>query len=201
MSDTKAALVSDPTTDLLLAAASIFGGNSNMVPTSVGKPAIIKPATMAQFPPILRFFQGVISGLDPQALGALVDLVASAQKKAINDGEDPNKLDLSELTGEAVVRKAFGNVNLVTALFAAVADELPLLVPEFTNLTTEEYLSMAPDEGIVLTVGIFTANYDFFSQKLPPILTAFMKSWAARNPKIPAPSPAVTSKGPVKRRK
>lgn len=201
MSASNAAKAGDVTSDLILAASAIFGGSSNSVPTRAGKHAIVKPATMAQLPPILRFFQGVMSGLDPVSLGALVDLVASAQKKAISEGKDPNKMDLTELTGEAVVRKAFGNVNLVTALFASVAEELPALIPEFTNLTTEEYLSMDPDEGIVLTVGIFTANYDFFSQKLPPILTAFMRSWAARNPGTIAQNQSVTSKGPMKRRR
>lgn len=168
------------TPDMLLAAIAIFDGGKNSTPLRSGKVLEIRPATMGHLPQIMLFFGGVVSGLDPSQLAQLIDSVVHSQKMAIARGEDPSKVDLRELATDELVAKSFGHASLLSSLFAAVFQLLPSLVESFTNLTEQEFRELELDEGILVAGGIFLLNYRFFTQSLPPILTAFMKSWASK---------------------
>lgn len=203
----------DDATDLALAATNIFGGTSNCIPLKEkdGKKrlVIISAATMEHLPTILKFFRSVIDGMDPGSMGRLIDMIVDAQKRLIASGQDPNKVDLKALmtadddASEAMVRKAFGNASLVTELFAASLEHMPMMAAAFTNLSAAEYNALDPDEGLLLAGGIFTVNYSFFIRTLPPILTAAMRGWASRNvanaPRVP--TPASTKKAVARRSK
>lgn len=197
--------------DLSLAATAIFGGSSNSFKTRAGKLVIIRPATMEHFAPTLRFFNAILSSMDTNAIAVLVDMIADAQREAISAGQDPNTIDVqaltakvesTEISAESLVRKVFNGADILTGLLAAAAESLPDLVERFTNVSKDEFNSMDPDEGIVLAVGIFTANYDFFSRRLPPIFRAFAQSKAASSPLAGAvASVGASAKRAVKRRR
>lgn len=212
MTDTAATAVAPSEADeLALAATSIFGGSSNSFKSRSGKMVIIRPATMAQFAPTLRFFNAILGSMDTGAIALLVDMIADAQKQAISEGKDPTSLDVqvltsrvesAEISAEDLVRKVFSGADILTGLLAAAADQLPDLVEAFTNVSKVEFNSMDPDEGIILAVGIFTANYDFFSRRLPPIFRAFAQSKAANSPLAGAVASVSTSaKRAIKRRR
>jgi len=197
--------------ELSLAATSIFGGSGNSFKTRGGKMVIIKPATMEQFAPTLRFFNAVLASMDSSAIATLVDLIADAQREAIQTGKNPDAIDIeklttqiesTEITAESLVRKVFNGADLLTGLLAAAAEQLPELVEAFTNVSRDEYNAMEPDEGIVLSVGIFTANYDFFSRRLPPIFRAFAQSRAGNSPLANvAATVGASAKKAIKRRR
>ena len=188
--------------DLILAAQAIFADQSNSFKASNGKMVIIKPATMAQVPAVMRFFSAVVNGMDQGALAKLITEIVVKQNAQITAGEDPSKIDLKTLDPEPLVQKAFGNASLLMTLLTATAEELPKLVASFTNLSEAEFGTLNIDEGALLAAGIFTCNYGFFTRSLPPILMAFMKSWASRNPVAVAPqAQAVASRKTVKRHK
>ena len=183
--------------DLELSASAIFGGTSNTVElASIGKTATIRQATMRQLPIILSFFRDVMAGMDKDSLAGLVDLIAEHQKKALSAGEDPNKASINEVATSDLVNTAFGNVGLLTMLLSATLSSLPKMGAAFTDLTEDEFGDLLPDEGLLIVGGIFMANYGFFTQSLPPLLTAFTRSWASKN----APALTALTKKVVKRK-
>lgn len=172
----------DAYADLELAATTVFGGTSNQVVLkSINKTATIKQATMRQLPIILAFFRDVMAGMDQECLSSLVDMIADHQKSALAAGADPNKVDVAGLSTNDLVHKTFGNVNLITMLLSATLTSLPSLSAAFTDLTEDEFGDLPPEEGMLIVGGIFMANYGFFTQSLPPLLTAFTRSWASKN--------------------
>lgn len=181
-------------TDLMLAATAIFDGGKNTFTARSGKEVVIQPATMGHISRVMLFFSGVVSTMDPSSFAQLIDSVVHAQKMAIARGEDPSNVNLRELATDELVNKAFGHTSLLTQLFASVFDLLPDLVAAFTNLSSEEYRSLDPDEGMLIAGGIFLLNYRFFTQSLLPMLTAFMKSWASKKGAATPVVPAVGTK-------
>lgn len=176
----------DAFTDLSLAATALFGGVSNSVPLkSLNRTTIIKQASMKQLPLVIGFFRDVMNGLDKDCLAALVELMADRQTEALQAGKDPSKVSVEEVATVTLVNKAFNNVNLITVLLSSTLESLPKVIPAFTDLTEDEFGSLAPEEGMLIAGGIFMVNYSFFTQSLPPLLTAFMRSWASKNVAIP----------------
>lgn len=175
------------TPDILLAAIAVFDGGKNSFTSRSGKEVVIRPAAMAHLAPCMHFFAGVVSALDPNDLAQLIDAIVYRQKQAIAQGEDPNNINLRELSSLELVSKASSHVNIFASLMAGVFHLLPTLVPTFTNLTEAEYSAMELDEGMLVAGGIFLLNYRFFTQSLPPMLTVFMRSWASKKG-VTAPS-------------
>ncbi len=167
------------TDDLVLAAEAIFGGSTNETTLSDGSTCIFYPARMEQLPSIIEFFELVLGALDKEMVGALVEVIADRQQLLMSAGGNPNKVDVKDMSSVALVHKVFGQVSLFATLFAAVFKELPALVEKFTNVSGEQFKKMHPDDGMLIAGGIFMVNYSFFSRSLPPILMAFMRSWAS----------------------
>ena len=188
----------DSYADLSLAADAIFGGTSNeFTLKSLGKQVTVKPATMRQLPAVIGFFNTLLTSMDQESMGALVELIADRQQVAAAAGLNPNKVSVEEMSTQALVSKAFGNVNLFTTLLSSALATLPTLAPIFTNLTEEEYGDLLPDEGMLVAGAIFMVNYSFFTQSLPPLLTAFVRAWSSKNV---APVLAAQTKKVLKRR-
>lgn len=178
----------DSPNDLVLAANAIFGGTSNEVLLSSGKICQIFPATMKHIPAIINFFTHVLNSLDKDQIGGFIELIVDKQIALIKEGKDPNKISMEDLSGTELVSNIFGNVSILGAIFSSVFDFLPEVIEKFTNLSGEEFSDLPPDEGMLIAGGIFTINYGFFSRSLPPLLTAFMKSWASKNIKVESSS-------------
>ncbi len=166
--------------DLALAATSLFGGTTNRVTLRSGEVVTVYPAKVRQLSMVIDLFSRIVLSLDQEALGALVTMISDEQKKAIADGKDPNSIDMGELAQAKMVRTAFGNVSLLRQLFMSVMDGLPELVVSFTSMSAESFQDLEIDEGMLVMGGIFMLNYSFFTQKLPPMLTAFTQSQAGR---------------------
>lgn len=157
--------------DLSAAAQTIFPDNTFELRT--GRKVVIYPAKLKQLPLVIRFFQLVMASLDEEMLGALVELISDRQLANKAAGKNPNAIDFKALSGQELVHKAFGNVNLVSTIFVAVSEQLPTLGAAFSDLTKDEFADLEVDEAILATAAIFTLNYRFFSQSLPQILRVF----------------------------
>ena len=168
-------------TDFGKAAAAIFGSEAKEVALpSLGRTVHIKQATMKQIPHIVAFFRDTVLGMNHEALGALVDMVADKQVAAIKAGKDPRALPVDEITGISVVTQTFGKINLVADLLNAVITSLPRVAAMLSDLTEDEFENLPADEGMLIAGGVFMVNYGFFTRSLPPIFTAFMQGLSAR---------------------
>jgi hypothetical protein len=170
----------DELADMTLAANTLFDYDSFAQPTlSNGKRPQIRPAQMQHLSLIIGFFKDILSAIDQKQMSALIEFVVKLQTKAIVEGKDPNKIDLALLTSDEVVTKAFGQASLILTMFAACADRLPALAAAFSDISAEEYRKLSIDDGVMLTAAILVVNYGFFTRRLPPILTGFIRTWAA----------------------
>lgn len=167
--------------DEILAVNSLFAVNDGAVTLKSGVTVKVFPAKMGQLALIIKFFQRVVDSLDKYQIANLIDLAVTVQRKAIEDGKNPNNLDLAVLTTQEVTDKAFGNVSLLMSLAATVTDLIPELVAAFTDMSAEKVSELDLDEGLALVGTVFLENYHFFTQSLPPILTGFVRSWASKN--------------------
>lgn len=169
--------------DLQLAVSALFdkGDNKPFIP-SLGRSVTVSPAKMWQMGPLMNFFKEVIGRLPRNKVDMLITRVAEEQLRIIADGGDPTKLNLQAMvTSDAVIGEVMEHVSLVTSFMAETFDILPEFVAMFTDVTPAEFKELEFDEGALLAFGIFALNYDFFTQRLLPICTGFLRSLASEN--------------------
>jgi hypothetical protein len=171
--------------DLLLVAQTIFTDGVNEFTTNDGKVVKLTTAKMKHLATITRFMNAVVGKVDQKSLAAIVTSILVKQKAALAKGQDPNKIDVREMAesvlmdgapkdeaakSEFVVTRSVNYVSIMFSLTAALMEELPDVVPAFTNLTKAEFEDMDPAEATIVAGGIFLMNYRFFTQSLRPVL-------------------------------
>lgn len=184
MSDTPNETISD----LALAANAIFNGGANSFAMDNGKVVEIRPAKMKQMTDVMGFFKALVSRLEPGQLGRIIEFIAKRQREAMAAGKKPTDIDLMTLLremvdrngddaqgieGEEMVVRGIETSSLFFDMLGAVLEEMPRLIPSFTNLTVAEFEEMDLAEATAVIGGIFMVNYRFFTQSLRPILLAF----------------------------
>lgn len=174
---------SDPQNDLLLAALTIFEDGRNTFKLKDGFEVNIYPATMKQMAPTMRFFHEVVASLETSQLAVLIDMVAKKQKEYMEKGVDPRKIDIQELVTADMVGESFGNVSILSLLFAAAFEYLPGIVKLYTNIDEKRFGDLEFDEGVTVVVGVFALNYGFFTQRLRPILMGSIRLLAKQSQK------------------
>lgn len=179
--------------DLTLSAEAIFGEGRTSFPLANGTLCEIRPATMGQIGKILQFFTAVIESVNPEHLTALIEGISQKQAQAIAEGRSPFELDFRDKSPVELVQSSFGELGIMASLFASVVDKLPMLAPAFSNLSSRDFENLSIEEGMIVAGSIFMVNYDFFTRSLPPILTAFMKSWASKQQASVKQSPVVSA--------
>lgn len=168
--------------DLELAIVALFEKGDNTVPlASLDRTVTISPAKMWQMKPLMNFFQEVIGRCDGDHLRTLIDSVVAKQQEAIEAGQDPSKLNLRELATSDVVKDAFGHMSLVVSFMHGTFDLLPGFVAMFVDISEEEFGQLDFDEGALLVFGILALNYDFFTRRLLPVFTGYLRSLASEN--------------------
>lgn len=177
--------VGNPVSDMLIAAQTIFTDGVNEYTRDDGKVIKLKTAKMKNLAVITRFMNAVVSKVDQKALAAIVTSIIVRQKEALAKGEDPNKIDVRAMAeavlmkgaprddagrSEFIVERSVNYASLLFSLTAAMLEELPDVVPSFTNLTKDEFEDMDPAEAAIIAGGVFMMNYRFFIQSLRPAL-------------------------------
>lgn len=177
----------NPISDLASAARAIFANDVNEFALDSGKVVTVSPGKMKHVPAIMGFFSAIMNRMDQEQLSALIDVVVAKQQEAVRAGKNPLAVDVKELaadvltgadSAEDVTRKLVGTTlstaSLILGLTTAVLEELPAVVPHFTNLTEDEFGELSMDEAALVAGGIFIVNYRFFTQNLRPVMTAFL---------------------------
>lgn len=181
--------------DMVAAATALLTDGSATVPcASLKRDVVCRPAKMRQLTFLISMFDRLVQQLDAEALGAIVEMVADAQRSQLDAGGDPNNLPYAGLTATEIVDKAKGRVQIVALLMNALLAELPAILSEFTDVTVAEYDELGLDEGPAIMLAVFTVNYSFFTQSLPRTFSAFMQTWASKNPEKSAALKAVVKR-------
>lgn len=163
--------------ELEIAAERLFSDSQSNYTLANGREVIVSPCKMMHLSVIMDFFKRLTDRVDPEQFGALLQTVVDAQTKNVTEGRQPN--DMGAMTIGEMIKKGLGNASLTVMLIGAIADELPRLAAPFTNLSSDEIAHLDVDEGMEVASRIVMVNYDFFTQKLLPVLQAFVARWAA----------------------
>lgn len=174
----------NPVSDLAAAAQAIFANGVNSFALDDGFVVEIHPATMKHIPAVMSFFQALMGRMDQGQLAALIDRIVTKQQEAVKAGKNPLAVDMKELANEALTAGSNDTANLVGSsietaslilnLTAAVLEELPKVIPVFTNISVDRYEDMTMDEAALIAGGVFIVNYRFFMQSLRPVLMSFL---------------------------
>ena len=180
----------NPVSDLAAAAQAIFANDMNSFALDDGFVVEIHPGKMRHIPAVIGFFQAILNRMDQEQLSSLISQLVKKQQEAVASGKSPLSVDMKRMAEDALseagkaeteedaarvlVGKTVGTTSLILGLLSAVIEELPNVIPAFTNLSIERYEEMTMDEAALIAGGIFLVNYRFFTQSLRPVLTAFL---------------------------
>jgi hypothetical protein len=160
------------TLHLINAANELFGETANAVtlPTSQIH-CEFYPAKFRHLEEITVLFESMVAGFQADELKQMLLTVSKNQEELINQGASPYTLNTGEL-----VRSAANNSSLALKLLRGCTRTLPDLAGMFTSLTPEQFHELDADEAMVVAMGIFSRNYNFFTQRLLPVIVAFTAS-------------------------
>jgi len=169
--------------DLLAAAFAIFDQGGTRFTTKSGKEVNIFPAKVKQLTKIMQFFHQVSGALENSDLVKLVDSISEKQREHMAAGLNPRALNIKELIAADGAGIALNNASIISLLLQSIFEYLPGLVSVFTDVNEEEFGEFDLDEAAMVTFGIFSVNYDFFIQRVLPLLVAFIQSLVRENQK------------------
>lgn len=168
---------------MLAAAFAIFDQGGSHFTTKSGKEVHIFPAKVKQLTRIMQFFHQVSGALENSDLVKLVDSISEKQRQHMAAGLNPRALNIKELIAADGAGIALNNASIISLLLQSIFEYLPGLVAVFTDVTEEEFGEFDLDEAAMVTFGIFSVNYDFFIQRVLPLLVAFIQSLVRENQK------------------
>jgi hypothetical protein len=160
------------TATLINAVHELFGDDRADCPIpSLGNRMVkFKAAKFKHLEEISELVFSMIAGFSGSELNKIVSTVSAEQEAKIAAGDSPYALDTSRL-----VRDAAGPDGAVyMKLMSGCLRTLPKLAPMFTDLTAEEFGELDADEAMIVAFGIFQRNYAFFTQRLLPVIAAFI---------------------------
>lgn len=160
------------TAALLNAVHELFGDTATEVTLpSTGIVCKFFPAKFRHIEELSVLFESMVADFENQEILTLVNTVSKNQEELIKQGQSPYLIDT-----QALVREAASNQSLASRLLRKCAQTLPKLAPMFTSLTDEEFRELDADEALIVAMGLFSRNYNFFIQRLLPVIVAFAES-------------------------
>lgn len=172
----------DQTEDFVNAFRTIFDSSENIITLRDGTEVEVYEARMKHVPVLIEMFTDIVSSVDQRKFIDLIDMMVNYQKAAAGQGFDPRVLNPDNKSVEDLVRDVFGGGSVLMQIVTAIFHKLPRFAGAFTNLDVDEFdAKIDLDEAILIVGAILHRNYHFFTRRLPPLLTAFMQSWASKN--------------------
>lgn len=155
---------------LMQAADDMFAGTgSHTIRLRSGRSVEIKSAKVKQLRQITAFVQSFLAKLDQSAIAGIIVKVSKYQEEAIKAGTDPYKLETRQLITDLI-----GEGGAISQLLQLGVDELPKLVPMFSDLSEEEVDDLDLDEAAQVGMAVFVRNYHFFTQQVAPVIHVFI---------------------------
>lgn len=115
----------------------------------------------------------VVNSLKPEDFHGLLEMIATKQQNAIDQGMSPHNVSFSQEDVMGIM--IGGHATFLTALHS-IATQLGEVVEMFTSLTSEQYGDLGMEDGILVLVAIVGCNYSFFTQTLPQALGGIFQS-------------------------
>lgn len=158
-----------PESDLSAAIDQLFTSDSPLYQLKSGERVRFKRAGIVQLGKLSTLFQTLMDKVDPAQINRFLELIAMEQSRLIQNGESAHSLNMNTVAAE-LLEKALGNQSLLLTIFAACAEQLPVAVELFSDISAEKYADLELDEQLILAAGVIAANYGFFTQSLPHII-------------------------------
>lgn len=158
------------TAALLNAAHELFAdvASTTVLPTS-GIKVTFFPAKFRHLDEITQLYASIVSGFTNTELTSMMKTVSAQQEDLIKEGVSPYLTDPAGL-----VKQALGDGGSMTLkLLNGLTDVTPKLVSMFSDLTAEQFKDLEMDEVALVVYAIFARNYNFFTQRLLPLIAVF----------------------------
>jgi uncharacterized protein YkvS len=158
------------TAALLNAVHELFGdvASSCTLPTS-NLTVNFFPAKFRHLDEITQLYSEIVSGLTNSELTSMMKEVSKRQEGLINEGVSPYLTDPTGIVQEVMANGGSLALKLVSGLTGVT----PKLAAMFTDLTEEQFKDLELDEVMLVVYAIFARNYNFFTQRLLPLIAVF----------------------------
>lgn len=165
-----------PEANLATVVGELFGGAKTTLNLADGTVVMFHRAKFKQIAAVTRLFQELINAVPRDAFMELLATIAMAQKESMREGRSADDISMNTLN---LLDKAFGENSITLNLFATVMDKIPQFIPQFSDMSAAAFEELEIDEALLVAVGVVASNYDFFTQKLLPLLKSVMQgSWS-----------------------
>jgi hypothetical protein len=135
---------------------------------STGKVVEIRTAKVKTLREITSLIGSYIGNYTPEELLLLIGMTAKAQEELTNEGANPFQQTLDK------IKSFVGGAEMVARITTSGLEFGGELVPMFTNLTVDEFDELSVEEGSIVAYSIFGRNYHFFTQRVRPVVAAFI---------------------------
>jgi hypothetical protein len=139
-----------------------------------GKVVTFHQARFKHIAKITALFQEMLNRIPKDKFKEMIDMVVTAQVGAMKEGKSQAELDLNAAN---MIEKALGENSLLLSVFSTIMDILPNFVPQFCDLSADDFGELDLDEALVVASGVVAVNYSFFTQTLPPLLKRIFGGW------------------------
>lgn len=142
--------------------------------TRAGQTVHFQQAKFKQIATVTRLFQEMLALVPREEFGNMISMIVGAQVDAMAQGRAATDLNLN--VGR-IVEEAIGEKSLLLTVFASCLDILPKFVPQFCDMSAEQFDQLDLDEAVVVATGVVAVNYSFFTRTLPPLLKQALGGW------------------------
>lgn len=156
----------------------MFAGSRMSYTLKNGRTVNFHTAVFKQIATVTRLFQNLCNNIPREQFIDLIATMAHEQIKAMAAGKGINDINLN--TTE-LVEKAFGQQSIVLTLFASCMDFLPEAMPNFCDITEDEFNHLEIEDAIMVCLGVIGMNYGFFTQSLPRLFKTVIGGWSKKN--------------------
>ncbi len=155
----------------------MFSSGLTTYTTRAGKLVVFEQAKFKQIAAVTRLFHEMLAMIPKAEFSHLIALVVDSQTAAMAEGKSATDMSLN---ASQIVQEALGENSLLLTIFASCLDILPKFIPQFCNLTADEFGDLELDEAVLVATGVVATNYGFFTRTLPPLVKTAFGAWKTK---------------------
>jgi hypothetical protein len=152
----------------------MFNDGLTTYTTRAGKLVTFQQARMKQIAAVTRLFHELLAMIPKEEFSTLLALIVQSQADAMQQGRSATDLNMN---ASHIVQEALGENSLLLTVFASCLDILPKFVPQFCDMTADEFGDLELDEAVLVATGVVATNYGFFTQTLPRLVKIAIGGW------------------------